>query len=202
VPAAAPQPGTKKTLDTLDGRLEHAVGAIDPLLGHVAIWTAHAVFGGAGSEERWYEIDPGSTPAVFQSGVASSPTLFVWNGAISPDRVVGAAGSAFGSNMVMGFNTSSSSDFPAIQMVSKLGANPQSPFVLVQQSPGKKVDFARKGVGDPTFCRWGDYSGAAPDPAAPVTGTTGRVWLSNEWNVASLTDDDIDWRTWNWAATP
>jgi hypothetical protein len=203
VPANAPQPGTTKTLETLDGRLEHAVAAVDPRLGHAGLWTAHAVFGGAGSEERWYEIDPtGATPALFQSGVATSPTLHVWNGAISPDRAVGPGGSGFGSNMVMGFDTSSSRQFSAIQMVSKIGTGPQSPFVLVQQSPGKNLDFSCSGSYSNSGCRWGDYSGASPDPAAVLTGDTGRVWLSNEWNVADVNGDAIDWRTWNWAATP
>jgi hypothetical protein len=104
--------------------------------------------------------------------------------------------------MVMGFNTSSAQSFSAIQMVSKLGANPQSAFVLVKQSPGKNVDFACRGGGTGSVCRWGDYSGATPDPAATLTGGTGRVWLSNEWNVASVNNDDIDGRTWNWSATP
>jgi len=198
MPADAPQKGTSKRLDTLDGRLEHAMAAVDPALGHVAVWTAHAVFGGAGSGERWYEIDPiGVTPSLFRSGAASSPSLFVWNGAISPDRAVSASGSGFGSNMVMGFNTSSAQEFPAIQMVSKIGAGPQSGFVLVKQSPGNNVDFTCQDA-----CRWGDYSGAVPDPVADLTGATGKVWLTNEWNVASVNNKNIDWRTWIWGATP
>ena len=167
---------------TLVGGLCGLVGVYIVLrrMSYIGHGLSHAVFGGAGAEERWYEIDPiGSAPSVFQSGVATSATLYVWNGAVSPDRAVGPAGSAFGSNMVMGFNTSSSQEFSAIQMVSKIAANPQSPFVLVTQSSGNNVDFSCRGTSDP--CRWGDYSGAVPDPAASLTGTTGQVWLSNEW---------------------
>jgi len=200
VPASAPQLGSSSVIDTLDGRLERSVSAFDPRFGKAAVWTAHAVYGGAGSEERWYEIDP-VAGTVLQSGVATDPTLFVWNGAVAPDRAVGSLGSGFGSNMVMGFNTSSPSDDPAIQMVSKLGGGAQSGFVLVQASPGPNVDFSCFAPYGPP-CRWGDYSGASPDPGASLGGSTGAVWLSGEWNVASSNDDDVDWRTWNWRATP
>lgn len=200
LPASAPQPGTTAPIDTLDGRLERSVSAFDPRFGKTAVWTAHAVYGGAGSEERWYEIDP-VAGTVLQSGAATDPTLYVWNGAVSPDRAVNSLGSAFGSNMVMGFNTSSPNDYPAIQMISKVGGAAQSGFVLVQASPGPNVDYSCFAPYGPP-CRWGDYSGASPDPAADLGGSSGAVWLSGEWNVASSNDDDVDWRTWNWKALP
>jgi hypothetical protein len=198
LPPSAPQLGTTATLDTLDGRLLHAVSAIDPANGNrVAIWSAHAVSGGAGSESRWYEINPlpVNNPTLFQSGEASDSSLYTWNPGISPDRACTLAGCTFGQSMVMGFSTSSPSAFPAAQMVSKIGAGAQSPFVVVKQSPGFNRDFSC------SPCRWGDYSGASPDPTPPP-GTTGAVWLTNQWNVASLNNTDVDWRTWNWAATP
>lgn len=164
-------------LDTLDGRLEHAVSGFDPRTGSVSIWTAHAVFGGAGSEVRWYEITPTPVddPTLAQSGVASSPSLFVWNGAIASDRTVNPQGAAHGDSMVMGFNTSSVAQCPAVVMVSKVGSNPQSPFVTVKRSPQALLDFSCVPV-----CRWGDYGGASPDPAAPLGDQRGAVWLSNE----------------------
>ena len=194
VPASAPQRGSTATLDTLDSRLEHAVAGVDPRLGATAIWTAHAVFGGAGSEERWYEIRTDGSPSLAQSGAATSPSLAIWNGAISPDRANDGTTSAFGSNMVLGFNASSTTAYPSIQMVSKRGANAQSGFVLVQQSLGPNVDFSCS----PT-CRWGDYSGATPDPL-PSSG--GRVWLSSEWNLPATNGSATVWQTWNWSATP
>jgi hypothetical protein len=198
IPPNAPQCQGGRVLDTLDGRLEHAVEGSDPVHAGFGLWTAHAVAGGAGSEERWYEINP-FTNTLIQSGVATSPTLYVWNGAVSPDRRVGPDGSAFGGNMVMGFNTSSAATCTAIQMVSKVGNNPQSAFVLVKQSPGVNWDNFCNQFG---FCRWGDYSGANPDPAADMTQPAGRVWLTNEWNVASQNNLDKDARTHNWKATP
>jgi len=191
VPANAPQQGTSALLDTLDARLTHAVSGVDPAYGANAVWTSHAVFGGAGAEVRWYEIDP-MAGSILQSGVASDPSLYVWNGAVSPDRAVGPAGSAFGSNMVLGFNTSSSGTHSAVQFVYKMGSEPQSGFVTVKQSPGPNDDFSC------SPCRWGDYSAARPDPL-DVSGTAGTVWLSNEWNVASVDPDGVDWRTRNWA---
>jgi len=199
-PAPAVQQGSAHTIDTLDGRLTNSISAVDPAHGNAtALWTQHTVFGGGGAEVRWYEIDVAhATP--FQSGVVTDPNLFTFNGGASPDRVWRSANKkGFGSDVVVGFTTSSSSAYPAIQMVSKIGAGAQSAYVLVKQSPGPDDGFDCFELGK---CRWGDYAGAAPDPAASLSGSTGKVWLTNEW-----ADGDIDplfatWRTWNWAATP
>ncbi|TAM62982.1 MAG: hypothetical protein EPN50_06395 [Chloroflexota bacterium] len=200
VPADVPQPGTSAVLDTLDGRLEHAVAAYDPRLGQTAVWTAHTVFGGAGAEDRWYEIGTAGTPSLAQSGSVSSSSLFTWNGAIAPDRADDGAGTTLGgSNMVMGFNTGSSSAFSAIQMVSKRGAGGQSSWVLVKQSNGPNVDFSCTAGTSGNVCRWGDYSGAMPDPL-PAAG--GRVWLSGEWNLPETDGSATVWQTWDWEATP
>jgi hypothetical protein len=201
-PAPAVQKNGPHTLDTLDGRLIRAGSAIDPSHGNkLAVWTSHTVFGGAGAEVRWYEIDPAAA-TLLQNGSVTDPNLFAFNGAVSPDRAVqGKALSQrfFGDSMVLGFNTSSANDFPAIQMVSKIRSNPQSGFVMVQASPGPEEGFDCWELGK---CRWGDYSGASPDPAAPGTGSTGRVWLSNMWSDGETDPLAATWRTWNWAATP
>jgi hypothetical protein len=196
LPANAPQQGSTFLLDTLDGRFEAAVAAVDPAHeGRVAVWTAHAVFGGPGAEERWYEIDPAGT--LLQSGAASSTSLFVWNGAVSPDRAGSGSTGSFGDSMAMSVSTSSASSFPALQLVWKKGANPQSPLTRLVQATGPSVDFS---CSDTTPCRWGDYSGARPDPSA--TGTAGLVWLANQYNVASSTASDTDWRTRVFAVRP
>jgi hypothetical protein len=84
-------------------------------------------------------------------------------------------------------------------MVSKIGSNPQSGFVLVKQSPGPEEGFDCFELGR---CRWGDYAGAAPDPAASRFGATGKVWLSNMWASGETDPFAATWRTWNWGATP
>lgn len=197
MPPAADQPGLPASIDTLDARLTQAVSAVDPRFpGKPAVWTQHTVRGGGGAEVRWYEVDTAGL-VLLQNGAATDPALDVFNGAISPDRANNGSSQAFGSNMVMGFNTSSSTEFTKIQMVSKLGAGLQSAFVLVEASPGLDFDFS--------CCpnRWGDYASATPDPAAPQTAPTGQVWLTSMFNDASPAGNpDTDWRTRNWGATP
>jgi hypothetical protein len=104
--------------------------------------------------------------------------------------------------MVLGFTTSSALEYPAIRMVSKVGANPQSPWVLVKQSPGADdgFDCFQNPVGKK--CRWGDYAGAVPDPIATANAPFGKVWLSNEWASGELNLLAATWRTWNWGAVP
>jgi hypothetical protein len=197
IPPAADQPGLPASIDTLDGRLTQAVSAVDPRFqSRIAVWTQHTVQGGGGAEVRWYEVDFAGQ-ALLQNGVATNPLLDVFNGAISPDRANNGVSRAFGSNMVMGFNTSSVTEFVKIQMVSKIGAGAQSAFVLVEASTG--LDF------DHSCCpnRWGDYAAATPDPAAPQNAPTGQVWLTNMFNDASPPGNtDTDWRTRNWGTTP
>ena len=54
-----------------------------------------------------------------------------------------------------------------------------------------------------TYCRWGDCSGATPDPAADQAGSTGRVWLTQMYATGGgPTYSTGEWGTWNWAATP
>jgi len=199
MPPAAPQSGTAATLDTLDARLTQAVSAIDPSQASPTpgvIWTQHTVLGGAGSAVDWYEIDP-NVDAPLNSAQVGNVSLSVFNAAISPDRLVNGSTTLFGDTFVIGFNTSSSSDFVRIQMVSKYAANPMSEFVEVRASPGYNEDFTCT----PT-CRWGDYAGVTPDPAANTYSNHGRMWFSNQWNVASADSGGVDWRTYNWATNP
>jgi hypothetical protein len=192
MPANARQLGSSYLLDTIDGRFEAAVAATDPGNGNVtALWTAHAVFGGAGAEERWYEFNP-TTGAVLQNGTVGNSSLYAWNGAISPDR----AGGSFGDSMAMSVSTSSSTTYPAIQFVWKRGANAQSAMTKLVQANAPNVDFSCSST---AACRWGDYSGASPDPAA--TGTVGRVWLANQYNLSG-SSSSTSWRTWIFGVTP
>ena len=195
-PPNAPQKGTDYLLSTLDGRLTHAVSGYDTRFKKVAIWISHTVLGGAGSQVNWYEIRPGGTPKLYQKGVVSDPDLYVFNGGVSNDRTVDKKGNAaHGNAMVLGFNTSSSNTYPAIQMVSKVGANPQSGFVLVEQATTFHGDFSCT-QNEAHVCRWGDYSGATPDPAAGVKGLHGEVWLSVQLTAGTA------WNTWNFEAKP
>jgi len=77
-------------------------------------------------------------------------------------------------------------------MVSKIGSGPQSPFVTVESSPDPLFDFSCVPI-----CRWGDYGGASPDPAAPLGDARGAVWLASE-----IVLDGGGAGTWIWRALP
>jgi len=62
------------------------------------------------------------------------------------------------------------------------------------QSGGPNVDFSCAAT---TPCRWGDYSGASPDPTG--SGSVGRIWLGNQYNLAGGTTSTTSWRTWLFA---
>jgi hypothetical protein len=96
--------------------------------------------------------------------------------------------------MVLGFDTSSSTTYVAVRMVSKRGGGAQSAFVVIHKST---APFDPPGTCGSLGCRWGDYSGATPDPAADLTARHGRVWLTSE-----HTNGDSSRPTWNWEALP
>jgi hypothetical protein len=157
------------------------------------LWTSLTTYAGAGSGVEWFEINPAGS--VDQTGIISDPTLYVFNGSISSDRAYTSRRlKAFGSNMVVGFDTSSASENPAIQMVSKRGAAATSDMVLVVRSAAPDQDFTCPDVGD--TCRWGDYSSASPNPDASTTAGTGSVYLT------SMYSGGAHWLTRNWVATP
>ena len=145
---------------------------------------------------RWYEINP-TNGTLFQTGIAQSPTLYVFTGAIAPDRqgATSTAG-AFGGNMALGVNTSSSTTYPALQMVTKKSGVTQSALISVQ-SKKADTDFT---CGAKTPCRWGDYAGASPDPA-PSSTSGGTVWLSGMLGNGG-SRFTAGWTTWNWQVTP
>lgn len=191
-PPSAPQANTNDKLDTLDARLMSAWASPDPnQTGAVAVWTGHTVLassGGTGAEFRWYEINP-ATGGLFQSGKVQSNSQYVFMGAVSSDRN-GASGT-FGGNALMAFNTSSSTALPAAAMASVVNGA-QSSITQVAISPAPDTDFTCTPV-----CRWGDYSGASPDPAST---TAGQVWSSVMMETSNPTNPN--WGTWNWQATP
>jgi hypothetical protein len=202
LPANAPQRDTVRLLDTSDTRPTQAVSAVDPGRGgQVGLWTQHSVQGGAGSEVRWYEINPVNR-TLFQSGRVTSPSLFSFNGAVSPDRKVQGTTRAFGSSMVLNFNTSSASTHPAIKVVSKVGAGAQSAPAVVVTSLGPNIDFSCDGANEPV-CRWGDYAAATPDPAASPTAARGVVFGTNMYNRDGRPNPGIaNWLTRNFAHRP
>jgi hypothetical protein len=195
----APQEGTSLLLDVGDPRLQQVVGAVDPSQkGRFALWTDQTVAGGAGSAIRWYEINP-ATDTLFRSGTVANSSLWAFYGAISPDRLVNGPVARFGDSMALTFNTSSPTSHPAIWVVSKRGHEPQRTPQLVKQS---EVPYLPAGCPG-ELCRWGDYSGAAPDPTASPSGRHGVVWGAGEWNgVNPNPSGGPGWRTWIFTTSP
>jgi hypothetical protein len=193
-PPDAPQKQTGRTLDTLDGRITHAVSGVDPNSAATSIWVSHTVLGGAGSQINWYEVNT-ATGALAQSGSVSNNSLYLLNSGISTDRTCTATTCAHGGAMVLGFTTTSKNSFPTIQMVSKIGSGAVSGLVSVRASTTSDKNFSC------SPCRWGDYGGATPDPAASLTAATGTVWLTNQLTTGGSVFASGD-LTWNWQATP
>ena len=165
LPSPAPQLGGTNPIDTLDARLTQAVG--DPTTG---MWFSHTVDGPGGrSVVRWYEVQAtGSIASLTQQGDVASPTDFVFNGAISPRfDALGA---------VIFYNRSSSFIDPVIAGQDRLSftaAGAMEPGELLLGSSTAADHDLSCGGGFP--CRWGDYSGASPDPLQ-----TNVVWGTNE----------------------
>ena len=186
VPGDVPQP--QNLLDTLDAQLTQAVARTDPDTGALAIWTQHTIGGPGGrSVVRWYELLPG-TLAVRQQGEVSSPTDFIFNGAISP--------SITGNDAVIEYNRGSSTLTPVIGAQSRQGSTPLGTMDAGEVPLGSSTDVDQDiscsaPYGPP--CRWGDYSGATPDPINP-----GVVWGSNMVNGQSIFGFP-QWTTQNFA---
>jgi Fibronectin type III domain len=163
-PAPAPQLGGPVPVDTLDGRLTQAVG--DPTTG---IWTQHTVAGpGPRSVVDWYELKAsGSADTLAQQGVIASATDFIFNAAISP-RFDAQGAAIF-------YSRSSSTIDPLIGGQERLSGTPAGTMepgeLVLTSSTAADADFSCGG-GFP--CRWGDYSGATPDPVQ-----TNVVWGTN-----------------------
>ena len=196
LPPAIPQQGTTFKIDSSDTRNTQAQAAIDPGHGNkFALWTQHTVKGGAGAEVRWYEINPGSHTLI-QSGTVTSPSLFEFTGAIAPNRQVNGGTTAGGKAMLMSFNTSSTTTFPSIKMVSKPGGSAQSGQVSVFNGTQPLTGFDCTAPA-PNPCRWGDYAAATPDPS-----TKNRIWNVSQYGAGTPTSTAATSRTWNFIATP
>ncbi len=182
-PGTVPQPGTINRLEALDGRLTMATAVVDPAVpASEAIWTQHAVNGPGGrSVMRWYEIIPRQT-APRQTGTVSDPASWVFNGAISPAKN--------GSSAVAHYNVGSSAVKVRIGSQSRRASTPLSTLTApITVFSGTQIDqdFSC------TPCRWGDYSGATPDPNNATV-----VWGSNQFNgTPSLSN--AAWATRNFA---
>jgi hypothetical protein len=177
-PANVPQPGTSNVIDSSDTRLTQAVAHADPAAGGAeAVWTQHSVDGPGGrSAVRWYELLPASL-TVRQLGTIQDPSLFAFNGAISP------AGD--GTTAAINYNTGSSAQLVKIKAQSRNSSTALGQMageVELGTSSAIDQDFSCTPPNGPP-CRWGDYAGASPDP-----NDTQSVWGSNQLNGPTTTN--------------
>ncbi|MGQ0486262.1 MAG: 30S ribosomal protein S2, partial [Hyphomicrobiales bacterium] len=203
MPAGARQPASSQLLDTSDTRMTQAVMARNPTQSKaLSLWTQHTVRNTASSSRiQWYEIGPTvSPPVLLRFGtIAGSSTEFFFNAAISPDRRVDGTTAAKGGSFVIGYNVSSPSIFPRIVMGSSVNGAGVT-YKVVKNGGGPYRDYSCPSPGD--TCRWGDYSGAAPDPR-PQGGAARAVGLTNQFSPSGATStSQSNWRTWIWHAAP
>jgi hypothetical protein len=153
-------------IDTLDGRLTMAVANADPAAGgQEAVWTQHTVDPGNGSVVmRWYELLPRFHTAR-QVGTVTAPGMDVYNGAVSP--------AADGADAALVYNRSGFLSLPQLDAGAHLAGMPAGSVgasVALGNSTAPDFDISCTPV-----CRWGDYSGASPDPLA-----SGSVWVDGQ----------------------
>ena len=196
---AAAQPGVPYTIDTGYAGPTHPVAAIDPLRGDAdRVWVSQTVAGGGGSVVRWFEIDPVADKTL-QSGTVSYPHSWAFNGAISPDRVNNGATQAFGANMVLTFDTSSSTALPSVYERGKVGNSAMTPAVKILSANG--ADIGADCRGSDHICQWGGGA-ASPDPAASPAGQTGSIWSVQMISAKGADGTDSSGMSWNLAASP
>ena len=200
IPPGAAQPGVTQKLDTSDTRMTQANLGRNPLRSNtLSLWTQQTVANGTtGSKIQYYEIRPDVlSPILRRTGTIGTAGVFYFNAAISSDRRVDGATVANGDSFVIGYNVSSTSINPRIVMGSSVSSGILT-FTTVRNSTGPYVDFACAAPGD--TCRWGDYSGAAPDPR-PI-GSTRAVALTNQYASGGTSTAQSNWRTRIWWAQP
>ncbi len=174
-PTPAQQLGSTFTIDTLDARLMQAVG--QPVTG---IYTQHTVKDSAGrSQVDWYDLtQSGANLILAQQGVIDTASSWTFNAAISP-RYDGGGAAIF-------YNVSSTTIDPVIKAQIRESTTASGTFLpgiltLATSPAAVKEDLSCNqppGFGFP--CRWGDYSGATPDPVNQSV-----VWGTNMYNTAA-----------------
>ncbi len=168
-PIDTPQMGSNNDIQGNDYRIQDA----EYRNGH--LWLAHTIAcnPGLGTVNcvRWAEIDPisGSMgyPSVVQSGVFASDGEY---------RVFANLAVNHCNDVTLGFTKSSASMFPAVFYTGRLGSDSNGTVQAEAQLKGGEV--AHSSYDDPPY-RWGDYSGATPDPNGVDTWYLGEYTRNN-----------------------
>ena len=151
-PPAAPQRGTNVPVDTGDPRVQNA------FVQNGILWlvlTDGCGTGGSRSCARVLAVDPAHPRVLLDRTLALPNGRFLFYPAIAPDSR---------GNLVVGFEYSSPAAFPSLAYA----------YMRPDGGFGAPADAVR-GTAPNESGRYGDYSGAAVDPADP-----GRVWIAGE----------------------
>jgi hypothetical protein len=188
MPPGVPQPGVAYLLDSLDGRLTQAVAHFDPTAGGEAVWTQHTVAGSGRSVVRWYEFLP-ATLRIYQQGQISSATDYIFNAAISP--------TSSGTDASISYSRGSSTQLAVIGAQTRTSATTLGRMdageIVLGTSAAANQEIAFQGNCTSAPCRWGDYSGASPDP-----NNSSVVWGSNQL-IGPVAAGYAQWTTHNFA---
>lgn len=178
LPPNATQPGTSDLIDTGDNRAFNAVWQNNRL--YTAFNEAHDWGGGGGtvSAFRYLKINTSSNTAEINDFFGADG-LHYYCPAIAADNA---------DNIVVVFTRSNGSEFAGIRYTGRL----TSESALQGSASLKAGTAALTTESGETKSRWGDYQGAAIDPA---DGT--KVWIYGEYAVdlGGMTND-FDWGTW------
>jgi len=138
-----------------------------------SVWAVHHV-NGSRARVRWYEIDmhgwplSGQTPVVAQSGELDQGFgIYTFFPAIAVDAA---------DNVAIVFARGASNEYTSMWRAVRSPNDASGTF----QPPA----LVKGSTAPDTSGRWGDYSGASPDPSG------GAIWLAHEWRPNS------GWSTW------
>ncbi|HLQ22230.1 MAG TPA: Calx-beta domain-containing protein, partial [Gemmatimonadales bacterium] len=186
------QPGTTRTLDSLDDRLFGAMIHKEKIMGTSTLWTAHNIAvtaGGVGDSSgdrngsRWYEIGSlTGTPTLVQSGTlfdsAGSNPLGYW---IPSVTMSGQGHMAIGTSRA---GASAANGFASVAVAGRVrtdaSGTTQAPTLAQSSTFPYVVDPTPPPPSPPPPQRWGDYSQVGVDPNDDMT-----MWTFQEYANAT-----------------
>lgn len=173
-PPDAPQAGGPIKLETIDSRIMNAVCR------NGFVWCAQNVGVSGRAAIQWYQINPGGTPTITQSGTITDGTRSYFY----PSVAVNAAG-----DVAFGFSGSSATQYAGTYYTTRKASDP-SGFTEVPVAVKAGDAYYARGAGfSPDSTRWGDYSVTCVDPANDTT----------FWSIQEYAKLGNQWGTW-WAA--
>jgi fibronectin type 3 domain-containing protein len=173
--ACVPQPGTNQQLDSLGDRLMYRLsyrnfGTYESLL------VTHSVQANSSGQTgiRWYEVQPASTPMVYQQGTYSpDASTYRWMGSIAQDQ---------NGDIAVGYSVSDgSSTYPGIRFAGRVPTD--TPLGALEA----EATIINGSGHQSSYNRWGDYSSMSIDPSDDCT-----FWYATEYMPSS---GSFNWAT-------